>query len=85
MNEIMEGLSKSKFTKFIHCKSTKTIGDKLRNTYEGDNKVNQAKLQTHRSQFESLKMDEEENSVAYLLHGDGIVNIIRGLGETIQF
>jgi hypothetical protein len=39
MNAILEGLSKSKFTKFMHCKSTKEMWEKLKNTYEGDNKV----------------------------------------------
>jgi hypothetical protein len=68
----------------MHCKSTKEMWDKLKNTYEGDDKVKQEKLQTHRSQFEILKMDEEENIAAYLLHVDGIVNIVRGLGETMD-
>jgi hypothetical protein len=68
----------------MHCKSTKEMWDKLQNTYEGDDKVKQEKLQTHRSQFEILKMDEEENIATYLLRVDGIVNIIRGLGETID-
>jgi hypothetical protein len=29
MNAILEGLSKSKFTKFMHCKSTKEMWDKM--------------------------------------------------------
>jgi hypothetical protein len=49
--------------------------DKLQNIYEGDDKVKKAKLQTHREQFESLMMEEEENIVAYLL---------RGLGEKVD-
>jgi hypothetical protein len=82
MNAILEGLSKSKFTKVMHCKLAKEMWEKLKNTYEGDDKVKQAKLQTHRSQFESLKMDEEENIATYLLRVDGIVN--RGLGEIVD-
>jgi hypothetical protein len=80
MNLILEGLSKSEFTKFMHCKLVKEAWDKLQNTHEGDDKVKQSKLQTHRSQFEILNMNEEENIVVYLLHVDEIVNIIRGLG-----
>jgi hypothetical protein len=38
--------------------------DKLKNTYEGDDKVKKEKLQTHRSQFERLNMDDEENIAA---------------------
>jgi hypothetical protein len=68
----------------MHCKSTKEMWDKLENAYEGDDKVKQAKIQTHRSQFESPKMDEEENIATYILRVDGIVNIIRGLGETVD-
>jgi hypothetical protein len=61
----------------------KEIWDKLQNIHEGDDKVKKAKLQTHRRQFESLKMKEEENVAAYLLCVDEIVNTIRGLGETV--
>jgi uncharacterized lipoprotein YehR (DUF1307 family) len=62
----------------------KEIWDKLQNIYEGDDKVKKAKLQTHRRQFESLKMKDEENVASYLLHVDEIVNTIRGLGETVE-
>jgi hypothetical protein len=50
----------------MHCKSTKKNWDKLQNIHEGDDKVKEATLQTHRIQFESLKMKYEENVVAYL-------------------
>jgi len=36
------------------------------------------------SQFEILNMNEEEIISTYLLHVDGIVNIIKGLGETVD-
>jgi hypothetical protein len=84
MNAILCGLSESEFVKVMHCKSTKEIWDKLQNIYEGDDKVKKAKLQTHRRQFESLKMKDEENVAAYLLHVDEIVNTIRGLGEMVE-
>ena len=32
------------------------VWDKLNNVYKGDSKVQKAKLQTYRSQFEGLKM-----------------------------
>ena len=60
MNAILEGLSKSEFTKVTHYKFAKEMWDKLKTTYEGDDKVKQEKLQTHRSQFEILKMNEEK-------------------------
>jgi hypothetical protein len=47
-NALLNGLSDTVFTKVAHCKSTKEIWDKLRNIYEGDTKVKEAKLQTYR-------------------------------------
>jgi len=46
--------------------------------------VNKAKLQTHRRDFDSLKMGDEENVASYFLRVDEIVNAIRGLGEEIE-
>jgi hypothetical protein len=45
--------------------------------YEGYNKFREAKLKTYRTQFENLKMKEEENIVEYLHRVDGVVNSIR--------
>ena len=53
----------------MHCASAKEIWDKLKNVYEGDTKVKSAKLQSYRSQFESLKMEESEDIVVGLLRG----------------
>jgi len=36
----------------MHCTSAKEIWDKLKNVYEGDEKIKEAKLQTYRGQFE---------------------------------
>jgi hypothetical protein len=83
MNAILCGLSESNFIKVMHCKSTKEIWDKLQNIHESDDKVKKAKLQTHRRQFESLKMKDEENVAFYLLYVDKIVNTIKRLGETV--
>ena len=62
----------------------KQVWDKLKNIYEGDDKVKREKLQTYRGQFENLKIKEEENIKAYFLRVDETVNIIRGLGERIE-
>lgn len=83
-NAILCGLPESEFLKVMHCKSAQEMWDKLKNIYQGDDKVKKAKLQTHRGQFEGLKMEEEENIVQYLLHVDEIDNTIRGLGEEIE-
>jgi hypothetical protein len=83
-NALLNGLSDMVFTKVAHCKSAKEIWDKLRNIYEGDTKVKEAKLQTYRGQFEQLKMKEDENIAAYFLRFDETVNAIIGLGEEIE-
>ena len=49
--------------------------------YEGNDKVKKEKIQNHSSQFESMKMKDEENVASYLLHVDEIINTIKGLGE----
>ena len=51
----------------MHCVSAKDMWDKLKNIYEGDDKVKKEKLQTHRRQFKSLKMKDEENVTTYFL------------------
>ena len=64
----------------MHCETAKEIWDKLKNIYEGDDKVKEGKFQTYRGQFENLKMKEEENIASCFLRVDETVNIIRGLG-----
>jgi hypothetical protein len=64
INELLNGLGESVFTKVAHCKSAKEIWDKLRKNYEGTSKVKVAKLQTYRGQFGQLKMKEDENIAA---------------------
>ena len=83
MNAILAGLSETEFFKVMNYSTAKEIWDKLATIYQGDSKVQQAKLQTYRTQFESLKMAEEENIAAYLQRVEEIVNTMKGLGETI--
>jgi hypothetical protein len=67
----------------MHCESTKELWDKLKKVYEGDTKVKNAKLQSYRIQFESLKMEESEDIATYFLRIDEVVNTMRGLGEIV--
>ena len=82
MNVILSGLTETVFIKVMQCETAKEIWNKLRNIYEGDDKIKGEKLQTYRGQFENLK--EEENITAYFLSIDEIVNIIKGLGEKVD-
>lgn len=84
MNAILCGLSKPEFIKFMHCGIAQAMWDKLKNAYEGDEKAKKVKLQTHRMQFESLRMKKEENVAAYFLRVDEFVNSLKGLGEKFE-
>jgi hypothetical protein len=52
MNAILSGLVDADFFKLMHCDSTKVMWDKLISSYEGNEKVKDPKLQTHRLKFE---------------------------------
>jgi hypothetical protein len=66
-NSLLNGIGESIYTKFMYCKSSKEIWDKLQNIYEGESKVKETKLQTYRGQFEQLKMKEDANIASYFL------------------
>jgi hypothetical protein len=83
-NAILNGLVDSIYVKVIHCDYAKKIWDKLQNVYEGDAKVKVAKLQTYISQFEQLKMKEDENIATYFLRVDETMNATKGLGEEVD-
>ena len=44
MNTLLSGFSETVFVKVMHCETAKEIWDKLRNIYEGDDKIKGAKL-----------------------------------------
>ena len=52
MNAILSGLSEAEFVKVMHFESAKEMWDKLISSYEGNEKVKDAKLQTYRLKFE---------------------------------
>jgi len=84
LNSITSGITDSEFTKVMHCTSAKEMWEKLVGLYDGDSKVKKAKLQTHRRQFESLRMEDEEDIVAYLLRVAEVVNSLKGLDEKVE-
>ena len=68
----------------MQCTTVKELWDKLKINYEGYDEVKKEKLQSFSSQFETLKMKEEEDVATYFLRVDEIVNYIAGLGATIE-
>jgi hypothetical protein len=82
-NALLNGFTKSIYTKFMHCDSEKDIWVNFKNVYEGD-EVKEDKLQIFKEIFEQLKMNENENIVAYFLRFDVLVNNIKGLGDEVN-
>jgi len=68
----------------MQLKTTKEIWDKIVLSYEGDDQVKRAKLQTLRIQYENLRMHNGESVANYFLHIDEIVNRMKNLGEEIK-
>ena len=52
MNVILSGLAEDEFVKVMHLESAKEMWDKLVSSYEGNEKIKDAKLQTYRLKFE---------------------------------
>jgi SPX domain protein involved in polyphosphate accumulation len=84
INPILSGLAEVEFVKVMHCDLGKFMWYKLISSYEGNEKVKDVKLQTHRLKFEQLKMDEDETISKYFLRIEELVNTMKHLGETID-
>ena len=84
MNAILSGLPEEKFVKVMHLETAKEMWDKLISSYEGNEKVKDAKLQTYRLQFEQLKMNKDETVKKFFLRFEELVNAMKHLGEKIE-
>ena len=61
MNAIFCGVSPNEFHKILHITVAKEAWEILETTYEGTKKVKNTKLQMLTTQFEELKMSEDES------------------------
>lgn len=68
----------------MNCEFAKEMWDKLIAIYDGGSEVKKAKLQIHRRQFQSFKMDDEEDIVAFFLQVDEVINPLKGLSEIVE-
>jgi hypothetical protein len=84
MNAILNGLVEAEFVKVMHLDTAKEMWDKLISSYEGNEKVKDAKLQTYRLKFEQPKMNEDETISKYFLRVEEHVNSMKGLGENFD-
>ena len=82
-NAITGSLNESKFFKVMQLNTTKEMWDKIILSYEGDAKVESAKLQTLRIEYENLKMHSDESITSFFLRVDDVVNRMKNMGETI--
>jgi hypothetical protein len=81
---IQNSVDDSIFSKITGASTTKQAWDILKSAYQGNDKVKTVKLQTLRTQFETLKMTELENVDQFMTRVMGIVNQIRLTGEQIE-
>jgi hypothetical protein len=84
MNAILNGLAEVEFVKVMHLQTAKEMWNKLISSYEGNEKVKDAKLQTYRVQFEKIHMKEDETIGKYFLRVEELVNAMKALGEKIE-
>jgi hypothetical protein len=83
MNAILSGLVEDEFLKVMQLDSAKEMWDKLISSYEGNEKVKDAKLQIYRLKFE-LKMNEDETINKFFLRVEELVNSMKDLNEKIE-
>ena len=84
VNTLLGSLSQSEFVNVMQLKTAKEIWDKIILSYEGDDQVKRAKLQSLRIQYETLRMHNDESVANYFFHIDEIVNRMKNLGEEIK-
>ena len=73
---IFNSLSKDVFSKVMHCKSSKEVWNKLRNTYHGNDRVKEEKIQNLKARLEDLKMRENEKVEYYIIKIEEIASAI---------
>ncbi|BAF25940.2 Os10g0106900 [Oryza sativa Japonica Group] len=81
---IQQGVAESLFPRIIGAKKSKEAWDKLKEEFQGSQKVLAVKLQTLRRQFQNLLMKESEKVKDYFPRVIEIVNQMRLYGEDIN-
>jgi hypothetical protein len=71
------------FSKITGAGTSKQAQDILKSSYQENDRVKTIKLQTLRTQFETLRMTKSENVDQFMTRVMGIVNQIRLTGEAI--
>ena len=74
---IQNSVDDSIFSKITGANTSKQAWDILKSAYQGNDKVKTVKLQTLRTQFETLRITESKNVDQFMTRVMGIVNQIR--------
>ena len=80
---ILSGLTDDVFTSIMQLDSPKAIWDKIKETFEGNERVKAGKLLTLKREFELLKMKDDELVKNYSARLMKLVNQIKLHGETL--
>lgn len=78
-NVIVDSLDESDLVKVRHYKLAKENQDNHVCSYEGDDKVKKAKLESYRVKFGSLRMNEDATIFEYFIRVDEVENMIKQL------
>ncbi|XP_074326662.1 uncharacterized protein LOC141664604 [Apium graveolens] len=81
---IYEGIPEDMLPSIAEKKSTKEAWDAIKMMCVGADRVQKAKVQTLRSEFEALNMKETENIDDFSMKLNNIVSNIRALGDKVE-
>ena len=84
INAIFCGVSTNEFHRISHVKTAKEVWTILETTYEGSKKVNDNKLQMLTTQFEEVKMSNDESFDSFYGRLNEIVIAKLNLGEKTE-
>ncbi|CAL9029085.1 unnamed protein product [Prunus brigantina] len=83
LNALFTALSPDQFSNISNCETSKEAWDILQVTYEGTNAVKESKLQRYVTQFEIIRMEEDETFSDFYAKLNSIVNACANLGDKI--
>ena len=81
LNDIFNGVDKNMFRFINTCTVAKEACDILKTAHEGTSRVRMSRLQMLTTQFENLRMSEEENIAEFHMHIRDMENASFVLGE----
>jgi len=84
MAYLFQALPEDLVLQVASCKTAKEVWDALKTRYVGEDRVQKARLQTLKSEFEMLQMNKEDTIDAFTAKINGIVTRAANLGSTFD-